>query len=70
GIPRSDDIKLNYQTTSYHDALNARQSLGLLPAPEYEAWLEKMAIFTQADGRDRFGDSLPPAIRHALEHLA
>ncbi|AVB18561.1 ethanolamine ammonia lyase large subunit [Pseudomonas syringae pv. theae ICMP 3923] len=70
GIPGSDDIMLNYQTTSFHDALYARQSLGLRPAPEYEAWLEKMGIFTQADGRVRFGDSLPPAFRQALAHLA
>jgi ethanolamine ammonia-lyase large subunit len=70
GIPGSDDIMLNYQTTSFHDALYARQTLGLRPAPEYESWLEKMGIFTQADGHVRFGDSLPPAFRHALAHLA
>jgi len=28
-----------------------------------------MGIFTQADGRVRFGDNLPPAFRHALAHL-
>jgi ethanolamine ammonia-lyase large subunit len=70
GIPGSDDIMLNYQTTSFHDALYARQTLGLRAAPEYEAWLEKMGIFTQADGHVRFGDSLPPAFRNALAHLS
>ena len=69
GIPGSDDIMLNYQTTSFHDALYARQTLGLKPAPEFETWLANMGIFTQADGRVRFGDNLPPAFRQALAHL-
>ncbi|WP_434562110.1 ethanolamine ammonia-lyase subunit EutB [Pseudomonas sp. R1-6] len=69
GIPGSDDIMLNYQTTSFHDALYARQTLGLKPAPEFETWLANMGILTQADGRVRFGDNLPPAFRHALAHL-
>ncbi|NOH71685.1 ethanolamine ammonia-lyase subunit EutB [Vibrio pectenicida] len=45
GIPGSDDIMLNYQTTSFHDALYARKVLGLKPAPEFENWLIKMNIF-------------------------
>ncbi|WP_339386722.1 ethanolamine ammonia-lyase subunit EutB [Vibrio caribbeanicus] len=45
GIPGSDDVMLNYQTTSYHDALYARKVLGLKPAPEFEAWLNTMNIF-------------------------
>ncbi|WP_300656345.1 ethanolamine ammonia-lyase subunit EutB [Pseudomonas sp.] len=69
GIPGSDDIMLNYQTTSFHDALYVRQSQGLKPAPEFEAWLQRMGIFTQADGRVRFGDNLPPAFRRALAQL-
>lgn len=39
GIPGSDDIMLNYQTTSFHDALYVREVLGLRPAPEFEQWL-------------------------------
>ncbi|MFM2482682.1 ethanolamine ammonia-lyase subunit EutB [Celerinatantimonas sp. YJH-8] len=39
GIPGSDDIMLNYQTTSFHDALYARSLLNLRPAPEFEQWL-------------------------------
>ena len=70
GIPGSDDIMLNYQTTSFHDALYARQTLGLKPGPEFEAWLARTGIFTQADGRERFGDNLPPAFRQALAQLA
>jgi ethanolamine ammonia-lyase large subunit len=65
GIPGSDDIMLNYQTTSFHDALYARQTLGLKPAPEFEQWLANMGIFTQADGKVRFGNNLPPAFRQA-----
>ncbi|HEY5892990.1 MAG TPA: ethanolamine ammonia-lyase subunit EutB [Chthoniobacterales bacterium] len=45
GIPGADDIMLNYQSTSFHDALYIRQLLGLKPAPEFEAWLERMGIF-------------------------
>ena len=69
GIPGSDDIMLNYQTTSFHDALYARKTLGLKPAPEFEQWLSKVGIFTQSDGRIEFGHQLPPAFRQALAHL-
>lgn len=44
GIPGSDDIMLNYQTTSFHDALYLRKVLGLRAAPEFELWLKKMNI--------------------------
>lgn len=70
GIPGSDDIMLNYQTTSFHDALYARQTLGLKPAPEFEAWLETMGIARQRDGRIHLGDTFPPAFSHALSQLA
>ena len=69
GIPGSDDIMLNYQTTSFHDALYARQTLGLKPAPEFEQWLARTGIFTQADGKVHFGNNLPPAFRQALAQL-
>ncbi|GAB1620536.1 ethanolamine ammonia-lyase subunit EutB [Agarivorans albus] len=49
GIPGSDDIMLNYQTTSFHDALYARKVLGLKPAPEFETWLSNMDIFSDVD---------------------
>ena len=45
GIPGSDDVMLNYQTTSFHDALYARRVLGLRPAPEFESWLERSGVF-------------------------
>ena len=49
GIPGSDDIMLNYQTTSFHDALYARRVLNLKAAPEFSVWLEKMEIFKNID---------------------
>jgi ethanolamine ammonia-lyase large subunit len=39
GIPGADDVMLNYQSTSFHDALYLRRVLGLRPAPEFEQWL-------------------------------
>jgi ethanolamine ammonia-lyase large subunit len=45
GVPGADDIMLNYQSTSYHDALYLRQALALRPAPEFEAWLLHMGLF-------------------------
>ena len=44
GVPGSDDIMLGYQSTSFHDALYIRRVLGKKPAPEFEAWLEKMRL--------------------------
>jgi ethanolamine ammonia-lyase large subunit len=50
GVPGADDIMLNYQSTSFHDALYLRDVLGLKRAPEFEAWLERMNL-AGADGR-------------------
>jgi len=47
GIPGSDDIMLNYQSTSFHDALYLRKVLGLRPAPEFEQWLMKQGIMDE-----------------------
>jgi ethanolamine ammonia-lyase large subunit len=69
GVPGSDDIMLNYQTTSFHDALYARRVLGLKPAPEFEAWLQKMAIFREAE-QVELADDLPPSFANALLRLA
>jgi ethanolamine ammonia-lyase large subunit len=41
GVPGADDVMLHYQSTSFHDALYLRTLLGLKPAPEFEAWLER-----------------------------
>ena len=48
GVPGSDDVMLNYQSTSFHDALYLRNVLGLKRAPEFEAWLEKMQLIDAA----------------------
>jgi len=50
GVPGADDIMLNYQSTSFHDALYVRRLLDLKRAPEFEAWLEAMQI-TDAFGQ-------------------
>jgi ethanolamine ammonia-lyase large subunit len=70
GVPGSDDIMLNYQSTSFHDALYARRVLGLRPAPEFEAWLEKMQITAASEGGPlQLAQQLPPAFRDALLRL-
>ncbi len=52
GVPGADDVMLNYQSSSFHDALYLRSLLGLRPAPEFEAWLMRMGIMDDA-GRMR-----------------
>jgi ethanolamine ammonia-lyase large subunit len=44
GVPGADDVMLNYQSTSFHDAHYLRQLLGLRPAPEFEQWLQEMRV--------------------------
>ena len=60
GVPGADDVMLNYQSTSFHDALFLRETLGLKRAPEFEAWLQRMQI---TDGGGRV---LPPSAQHRL----
>ncbi|QNP59160.1 ethanolamine ammonia-lyase subunit EutB [Paenacidovorax monticola] len=50
GVPGADDVMLGYQSTSFHDALFLRETLGLRRAPEFEAWLQRMRI-TDDGGR-------------------
>ncbi|MCR9066516.1 MAG: ethanolamine ammonia-lyase subunit EutB [Cytophagales bacterium] len=47
GVPGTDDIMLNYQSTSFHDALYLRNVLSKRPAPEFELWLQKMGIIDE-----------------------
>ena len=68
GIPGSDDVMLNYQTTSFHDALYARKVLGLKPAPEFEDWLRAAGIFAKGDEM-KLSDALPQPFQRALAHL-
>jgi len=69
GIPGSDDIMLNYQTTSFHDALYARRALDLKPAPEFAAWLERMNIFDDV-ARYEPSSELPQAFQNSLKGLS
>lgn len=55
GVPGADDIMLSYQSTSFHDALYVRSTLGLKPAPEFEAWLATMGVM---DSRGRMRPAL------------
>ena len=48
GVPGADDVMLNYQSTSFQDALYVRRLLGLRPAPEFEAWLTSVGITDNA----------------------
>lgn len=45
GVPCGDDVMLNYQSTSYHDAALVRRLFGLRPAPEFADWLEQLGLF-------------------------
>jgi ethanolamine ammonia-lyase large subunit len=49
GVPGADDIMLNYQSTSFHDALYVRNVLGLKRAPEFEQWLTQMKITDESN---------------------
>ncbi|MBD5803566.1 Ethanolamine ammonia-lyase heavy chain [Azoarcus sp. Aa7] len=68
GVPGSDDVMLNYQSTSFHDALYIRQVLGLRPAPEFEAWLRDIGIFAPGEAL-ALAQDLPAPFRHALAKL-
>jgi ethanolamine ammonia-lyase large subunit len=61
GVPGADDIMLNYQSTSFHDALYLRRLLGLHPAPEFEAWLTSDAC-RQLNSIGQPSALLPPGI--------
>lgn len=56
GVPMGDDIMLNYQCGSFHDAATVRQTFGLRPSPEFEPWLEKMGIMKDGILTPRAGD--------------
>lgn len=65
GVPCSDDVMLNYQSTSYHDALAARRLFHLRPAPEFSAWLEAMGLYR--DGEPAL--ITPPTRRQLMQGL-
>ncbi|MBM6552040.1 ethanolamine ammonia-lyase subunit EutB [Marinomonas ostreistagni] len=67
GIPGSDDIMLNYQTTSFHDAMYVRQALGLTPAPEFDQWLKHTNIFN--DDQFTLNHQVPSAFEKSLKRM-
>ena len=60
GVPGADDVMLNYQSTSFHDALVLRELFGLKRAPEFEAWLQRVGV------SDAQGQLLPAPRQPAL----
>ena len=68
GVPGADDIMLNYQSTSFHDALYLRHVLGLRASPEFEAWLQRMGVF-EAGVDSRLSEALPAPFAPVLARL-
>ena len=63
-VPGADDVMLNYQSLSFHDALYLRSVLGVRAAPEFEIWLERMAM---KDGEDRILPAPGPRLARMIE---
>jgi ethanolamine ammonia-lyase large subunit len=70
GVPCSDDVMLNYQSTSFHDALAVRRLFNLRPAPEFMAWLHEMGLYKEgeparieANKRKQLTDGLEKAMK-------
>jgi ethanolamine ammonia-lyase large subunit len=67
-VPGADDVMLNYQSLAYHDILYLRSAFGVRPAPEFDAWLEKMDMFDHA-GRMRLPTPQNPVLKRLIaEH--
>ena len=69
GVPGADDVMLNYQSTSFHDALYLRQVLRLRPAPEFEQWLQQHGIFN-ADNQLQQQPDVPVLFKSSLQNLS
>jgi len=67
GVPGADDVMLNYQSTSFHDALFVRRLLGLQRAPEFEAWLQRVGISDSLGRLQPAGGA--PALQRSLQAL-
>jgi len=68
GVPGADDIMLNYQSTSFHDALYIRQVLGLRPAPEFEVWLQEHQLFNDHN-QLRQNSEIPALFKPSVQRL-
>ncbi|MDF2829091.1 MAG: ethanolamine ammonia-lyase, large subunit [Mycobacterium sp.] len=59
-VPGADDVMLGYQSLSFHDVLVARRTLGLRPAPEFDAWLRTVGMVDDAGRLTPFDASRSP----------
>lgn len=66
GVPGADDIMLNYQSSSFHDANYLRETLRLRPAPEFEDWLKKVGVF---DEKGQLSSREPRFLKKAASQL-
>jgi ethanolamine ammonia-lyase large subunit len=66
GVPCADDVMLNYQSTSFHDALAVRRLFNLRPAPEFLAWLQATGIY-KGEGPAAIDDGLRKRLTSGLE---
>lgn len=67
GIPAGDDVMLNYETTSFHNNATLREVYGLRPAPEFEAWLERVGLWREGRLTEKAGDPSQFLRREALQ---
>lgn len=68
-VPGADDIMLNYQSLSHHDAVFARECLHRRPAPEFEAWLHETGIVDRHGRLAADPALIPPALRDATRMI-
>ena len=68
GVPAADDVMLNYQSTSFHDALAVRRLFNLTPTPEFLEWLQRMEIF-EGNEPARMGSSTRKRLTQALDEV-
>ena len=66
-VPGADDVMLNYQSLSHHDAVALRATFGLKPAPEFEAWLARVGL---ADDAGRLIEPRSPSVARLMDFAA
>jgi ethanolamine ammonia-lyase large subunit len=66
GVPGADDVMLNYQSTSFHDALYVREVFGLKRAPEFDDWLFRVGLADANHHLAGNGDLLPDFARRMI----
>src|ERR1700736_2141139 len=66
GVPCGDDVMLNYQSTSYHDAIGARRLFNQRPAPEFLRWLGEAGIYRDGE-MARLDEPVRPRLLKGLE---